>query len=58
MLIGPSVSHDPSRRVLVAVRRVLDEVLLCELKALGLASSALIHRPTLLAMTLGAIHGF
>jgi hypothetical protein len=41
---------------LVAVRRVLDEILLRELKAFGLSSSALIHRPAFLTMTLGAIH--
>jgi hypothetical protein len=41
---------------LVAVRCVLDEILLRELKALGLASSGLIDRSALLAMALGAIH--
>ncbi|MHB8693978.1 MAG: hypothetical protein ACYDHH_22290 [Solirubrobacteraceae bacterium] len=38
------------------MRRVLDEILLCELEAFGLASSALIHRLALLTVTLGAIH--
>jgi hypothetical protein len=56
ILIGPRVSHDPGRSVLVTVRRVLDEILLCQLKALGLASSGLIDDSALLTMTLGAIH--
>jgi hypothetical protein len=55
-LIGPGVSHDAGRGVLVAVRCVLDEFLLCELKALGLASSGLIHRSALLATARGPIH--
>jgi hypothetical protein len=38
------------------MRRVLDEILLGKLKALRHAPSALIHRSTLLTMTLGAIH--
>lgn len=36
---GAGILHDPVRRVLVAVRCVLDQFLLGELKALGLASS-------------------
>jgi hypothetical protein len=42
--------------VLVAVRCVRDEFLLCELKALGLASSGFIHRSALLATARGPIH--
>ena len=56
LLIGPRVSHYPGRGVLVAVRCVLDEILLRELKALGHASSALIHRSALLATARRAIH--
>jgi hypothetical protein len=42
--------------VLVAVRCVLDEIVLSELKALGLTASGFIHGAALLAMALGAIH--
>jgi hypothetical protein len=56
LLIRPGVSHNPGRSVLIAVRCVLDEILLRELKALGHASSAFIHRSTLLATARRAIH--
>jgi len=53
-LVWPGVSHDAGRSVLVAVRCVLDECLLCEFEPLG-ASSGLVHGTALLAFTLGAI---
>ncbi|MGO9752779.1 MAG: hypothetical protein ACLP22_14985 [Solirubrobacteraceae bacterium] len=42
--------------MLVAMRRVLDKIPLGQLKALRLAASGFIHRPTLLATAFLAIH--
>jgi hypothetical protein len=48
--LGPRVLHDASRCVLVAVGRVLDQSLLREFEALGLAASALINGAALLTV--------
>src|SRR5271154_1750275 len=49
LLLAGRVAHDARRRVLVAVGGVLDQFLLGELKALGLASAGLIDSHTRLA---------
>jgi hypothetical protein len=54
-LVRSRVSHDAGGGVLVAVRCVLDQGLLGEFKALGLASSGLIHGSALFAPAGGAI---
>ncbi len=55
-LVGPRISHYAGRGVLIAVRRMLDQILFRQLEALGLASSGLLHRSALLTVTRGAIH--
>ena len=54
LLIGARVSHNAGRSVLVAVRCVIDQSLLSELKPLGLASSCLVHGSALRAPALEA----
>ena len=48
LLVGLRVAHDPRRRVLVAVRGVLDQVLLGELETLGFTAAGLLDGAALL----------
>ncbi len=54
LLIVARVSHNAGRSVLIAVRCVIDQSLLGELKPLGLSSSCLIHGSALRAPALEA----
>jgi hypothetical protein len=53
LLLRPSVIHDAGELLIVAVRGVLYQFLLAELKPLGLATSRLFHGKALLAAALG-----
>src|SRR6516165_646628 len=55
LLLGPGVVHDAGERLLVPVGCMLDQFLLGELKALGLASACLLDGHTLVASTFGAL---
>ena len=55
ILVALGVAHDPCRRVLIAVRGVLDQVVLGELESFGHASAGLLDGSALLATALGEV---